>query len=295
MLRARPVYIIIGIGMVILSIPGFGGPQTQRNGVIEESAWEAIAFGQEAETQTRKAPVSKPHLDLEISGPKLRYLDRKASYVFTVLNSGAATAKNVTIQELIPEGFKFQSASDTGKHDVATRTVVWSVGEVAPGQAKIVKLDAIACSLGAFKHQVIVKGTGDLIEEKEWFTKVKGLSAMSDEPGSIDIEDPIEPGEETAYEIRITNTGSKTKTEIQVICSIPINLEIKRAQGPCHYRQKGNKVIFEPLRKLAPRADAIYRISGIGKDVKDDGSRFHVEVSSQTNAVWNDQISIYRY
>ncbi len=55
----------------------------------------------------------------------------------------------------------------------------------------------------------------------------------------VDTEDPIEVGGETAYEIRITNTGSKTETDIKLVATMPDKMEFKNAQGPVHFHEEG--------------------------------------------------------
>jgi hypothetical protein len=90
-------------------------------------------------------------------------------------------------------------------------------------------------------------------------TKVEGLSAIALE--LIDIEDPVEVNGETTYEIKVLNTGTKTETDVKIVCTIPAEFEqFKSASGPTGYKVEGNEIVFEPLAKLAPRADAIYRI-----------------------------------
>ena len=78
----------------------------------------------------------------------------------------------------------------------------------------------------------------------------------------IDLEDPVEVGANCRYEIRVTNTGSKTETNIQVSCTMPEKLEFFGAQGAgsTHHRVEGKEITFDILPKLAPRADAIYRV-----------------------------------
>jgi uncharacterized repeat protein (TIGR01451 family) len=203
--------------------------------------------------------VSMPRIDLEVQGPKLRYLDRKATYTFKVTNPGDATANNVTISDLIPPGFKFLSADNGGRFDFSTRTCSWFIGEVGPTQSREVKLELLAVNPGEHHHKVTAQASRGLKVENEVATRVEGLSAILVEV--VDVEDPVEVGSDTAYEIRVTNTGSKTETDVKLTCTLPPGLQFKAAQGPARYQVTGNEVVFEPLPKLAPRADAIYRVT----------------------------------
>jgi uncharacterized repeat protein (TIGR01451 family) len=206
-------------------------------------------------------PVVAPKLELAVAGPKLRYLDRQGTYVFRVTNTGSAPASNVTITDAIPQGFKFVTANGGGREDFSTRTVSWLVGDLPPNQSREVSLQLVAVNIGEYKHAATAKAARGLAAEAETETRVQGLSALLVE--LVDLEDPVEVGANARYEIRVTNTGSKTETNIQVICVMPEKMEFAGAQGAGNskHRLEGKQVIFEPLPKLAPRADALYRVN----------------------------------
>ena len=134
--------------------------------------------------------VLQPRLDLDVTGPKLRYLDRKAAYTVKVTNPGDAPATDVSVMEYIPAGFKFVSADAGGKYDPATRTVQWAVGEVAAGKVCELKWEVMASATGEHTHKVVAGGAGGLKTEKSIATKVEGLSAMAMEV--TDTDDPVE-------------------------------------------------------------------------------------------------------
>jgi uncharacterized repeat protein (TIGR01451 family) len=205
--------------------------------------------------------VIVPRLDLIVSGPKLRYLDRHAIYVFKVSNPGSAPASNVTITDQLPDGFKFLTASDGGRHDFATRSVSWYIGDLTPGQAREVSMETVAINAGNHKHLANVTAARGLKTEADITTRVEGLPALLME--LVDLDDPVEVGADTAYEIRVTNTGSKTETNLVLMCTVPDKMEFRGAKGAadCKFHVTGHEVAFEPLPRLAPRADAIYRVN----------------------------------
>jgi uncharacterized repeat protein (TIGR01451 family) len=223
-----------------------------------------------------KLNVITPRLDLVIMGPGLRYLDRKALYTLKVTNPGDAPATNVTVGDVVPDGFKVLAASDGGRHDFSTRTVSWFLGEIAPGQTREVKFEVQAINVGEHKHKAMASGARNLRAEAELMTRVEGLSALLLE--MVDTEDPIEVGGDTAYEVRVTNTGTKTETDIRLIATVPDKMEFKDAKGPVRYRTEGKTIVFEPLEKLAPRADAILRINV--KAMEPGTVRFKIQMTS---------------
>jgi uncharacterized repeat protein (TIGR01451 family) len=203
--------------------------------------------------------VTTPRLELQLVGPGLRYLGRKALYTFKVSNPGDAPATNVTMSDVVPEGFKVLAASDGGRHDFSAHTVSWFLGDIKPGEAREVKLEVQAANPGEFKHKVCAVGAHNLNAESELVTRIEGLSALMLE--MVDTEDPIEVNSDTSYEVRISNTGSKVETKIKLLASIPDKMEFKSATGPVPFHEEGKQIVFEPLEKLAPRADAIFRIN----------------------------------
>ena len=152
------------------------------------------------------------------------------------------------------------NSSDGGRHDFASRTVSWFVGDLTPGQSREVSMEVVAVNTGEHKHKATVTAARGLKNDAEIITRVEGLSALLME--LVDLDDPVEVGSETAYEIRVTNTGSKTETNLRLICTIPDKMEFRGAKGAadCKFQVKGKEVIFEVVPRLAPRADAIYRV-----------------------------------
>lgn len=203
--------------------------------------------------------VVQPRLEVEMTGPKLRYLDRKAQYVMKVTNPGDAPATNVSVAVLIPGGLKFVSADANGQLDSPTRSVKWVVGEIAAGETKELKCELVASSVGDFTVTASVVGARGARAEKSVTTKVEGLSALLMEV--VDTDDPLEVGADTTYEIRITNTGSKDEPDVKLTCTIPPQFKFKSATGPVKHTIVGNEVVFTTLAKLPTRTDATFKLT----------------------------------
>jgi len=220
--------------------------------------------------------VVQPRLDLTLVGPKLRYLDRKAVYTIRVTNPGDAAASNVFVTQTVPAGFKFVQADMGGQHDDMAHSIKWFVGELPPGQAKEVKCELLAIEQGEFTHKVTAHASRGMKAGQELKTAVEGLSAILME--LVDVEDPVEVGGETAYEIKITNTGSKAETDVKLICTIPPQLKLKSVNAPLKYEMVGNDLVFQSLPKLSPRADVVFKIV-VTAEAKGD-ARFKASLTS---------------
>jgi len=249
----------------------------------------ATAEGTLTAEATTAVEVVVPRLEFAIVGPKLRYLERPATFVLRVTNPGSAPAGNVTISDQIPQGFKFLNASGGGRYDFGTRSVSWFLGDVPPGQAREVNLELSAINPGEHKQTAVVLAARGLKVDAEAVTRVEGLSALLME--LVDLDDPLEVGAETAYEIRVTNTGSKTETNLQLTCTLPDQMEFRGARCPpnCQHHVRGKEVTFDPLPKLAPRADAIYRVNVRGLAPGDVRFRACIRADGLTTPVLKEE------
>jgi uncharacterized repeat protein (TIGR01451 family) len=250
-----------------------------RTGGPQKCEVSADAEGNLTAKDAATVNVIMPRLDLHLVGPGLRYLDRKALYTLKVTNPGDASATNVTVADQVPAGFKVLAASDGGRHDFQTRTVSWFLGEIGPGQTREVKLEVQAVNPGEHKHKATAVGARGLRAESEICTRVEGLSALLLE--MVDTEDPIEVNGDTAYEVRIRNTGSKTETDINLVATIPDKMQFKNAQGAqgqVRFREEGRTIVFEPIKALAPQAEAIFRINV--KALEAGTVRFKIQMTS---------------
>ena len=225
----------------------------------------ATAEGDIEAKSESKFSVTEASLDLNFVGPGLRYLDRQAVYTATVTNPGDAPAENVKVSIALPPGFKFVAASAGGRHDFTTSSVIWMVGTLNAGETRELSYKAAAIQSGAQKHVATVTGSRGLKKEAEVATRVEGISALLLEV--VDVDDPVEVGAETAYEIRVTNQGSREATNVEIHALVPPEMSVRGGQGPTRYRVEGQEVLFAPLPQLSPRADAIYRVlvTGISK------------------------------
>lgn len=233
--------------------------------------------------------VLQAKLDLVVSGPKLRYLDRHAVYQIKVTNPGSAPAQNVTLNEAVPAGFKFHSATGGGRWEEHAKSVSWQLGDLMPGQTREVSIDLLAAATGDHRLLAQVASSRGVRTEASAVTRVEGSSALVIELS--DVDDPVEVGGETAYEIRVTNAGTKTETNLELSCTLPEQVQFKGAKSIAgvRHRIEGREVTFDPLPRLAPKADVIYRITVRGLQAGDVRFRTRIRADGMPEPVLREE------
>jgi uncharacterized repeat protein (TIGR01451 family) len=251
-------------------------PCSVRGGGLQWCEARASADGDLSARDTAEVRVAVPRLEVKMDGPGVRYLGRKALYTFTVSNTGPAPARGVVLEDRVPDGLAVVAASGDGRHDSASRTVSWALGEIPAGQARTVKLEVKAARPGDHEHRCVAASSSGARAEDGVMTTVRGLSALRLE--LLDREDPVEVAAENVYEVRISNTGSDAERDIRVVASLPEGMEFLGAEGPSRYLRQGEAVVFEPLPRLAAGAEARYRVRV--RSVRAGTYRFQIRVTS---------------
>lgn len=218
--------------------------------------------------------VIAPELQVSVDGPQRRFLERPATYRVIIDNPGTAPAKDVQLVTHLPKGMQFVSANNMGEYDSATHSVHWSLAELPASERGTVELVALPIEAGEQTLQVSTKARQGLEDQTDKQVTVEGLSALTFEV--IDVEGLIEIGRETTYEIRVQNQGSKAAANVQVMAIMPAGIRPVNAQGETRHTVQGERVLFNPLPQLAPKAETVFRIQAQG--VRPGDQRVRVQI-----------------
>jgi len=236
--------------------------------------------------------VLAPMLQVGLHGPRRRYLQRPATFTVSVANPGTAPAKNVELVAYLPKGMKFVDTNNAGQYDSNRHAVYWSLAALPPDQIGNVQLNAVPTETGDQKLRIEGRAEMGLADEQEQNVAVQALAALMFEVA--DVADPIEVGNETTYEVHVVNQGSKTATNISLVALLPNGMQPLSGDGPTRGVIDGQRLVFEPLARLAPRADALFKIRVKGLQAGDQ--RIRVQVKSddvQTPVTKEESTRVY--
>jgi len=228
--------------------------------------------------------VIAPQLEVDVEGPKKKYLNREATYTVSVVNPGTASARDVELVATLPRGMKFLQADSQGQYDPTTHAVFWSLEELPPTQGGTVKLTALPVEAGQWP--LLVEGKADL-----------GLAVRGEKTIEIqqiaellhtvkDADEVIEVGSETTYLIKVSNVGTKAATNVRIAALLPPGIQGTAGEGPTRAGGDASQVVFEPLAKLEPNQEVTFKVQAKGMTEGDHIVR--VQVSSDE---WPDPVT----
>lgn len=220
--------------------------------------------------------VVAPQLQVQLTGPQTRYLDRKATFTLAIKNPGTAAARNVELTTRLPQGLTFVSTNNSGRFDRTTNTIRWSLDQLPAGQFGEVQFTGTPTRKG--EYSIAAEGTADagLRDVKDHQLVVEGIAALLF--GVADQVDPIEVGETTFYEIRVKNQGTKDASNVQFVAVVPPGLRAVSAEGPTKHRIDGDRVFFDKMPRLPAKGESTFKIQVEGIQAGDQ--RFRVQMTS---------------
>jgi uncharacterized repeat protein (TIGR01451 family) len=225
-------------------------------GVIENVV-HLVAEDAEPVAHTVAVEVVAPKIAIALAGPSRRFLERQATYMVNIQNSGTAPATNVEIMAQLDRGFTFVGTENNGHYDPNRHAVLWSIIDLPAGESASVPVTLLPIEEG---DQVIrLEATADLNSRSESEHTVAVQSQAELTFSIADTADPIELGSETTYEIKVRNAGSRNDTNVQVRLMLPPGIEMLESDSEAGTDGRGG-VMFAPHPNLAAGGDLTYRI-----------------------------------
>ncbi len=208
-------------------------------------------------------PVTAPTLELAIDMPARRFLQRPATCAIAMANTGTASARAVELAAQLPAGMKFVRANNAGWHDERTNRVLWNLEELPAGETGTVEMVVMPVQAGEQRITAAARSTDGPSDQVAHACQVEGLAALAFQVA--DSEDPIEVGGVTEYVVRVANEGTKAATGVRLAATLLGDLEPVEAEGPGRHRVENLAIEFEPLAKLGPGEEVVYRIRARGQ------------------------------
>jgi uncharacterized repeat protein (TIGR01451 family) len=212
---------------------------------------------------TTDIQVVAPALQVTLTGPTRRFLQRQATYALGVSNPGTAAARDVELIAYLPRGMKYVTSDNQGQYDEQSHAVYWALEELPAGNQGDAHVTVTPVEPGDQKLRAEGRAAGDLHSTCEHSVLVEGLPEL--EFTVKDVADPIEVGSRTQYEIRVINQGTQQDSNVQVAAALPPDVQLIDGSGPTQATIQGQQIRFAPLATLAPQEEAVFVLHAQGK------------------------------
>jgi uncharacterized repeat protein (TIGR01451 family) len=219
---------------------------------------------------TSNLAVGEPRLSIVTAGPTIRLINRPASYVTTVTNTGTMPVANVVVKSEITEGMTLLRSTGGGfispkqhrldsklNRNVDYQEIRWSLGTLAAGEKRRIEMVLQTANTGTLDHIVWAEAGPDLKERSDVRTTFEEATGMSLE--IVKTDDPVEVGGEVKYTLRAINQGDGAAKSVVVTAAVPPEMEILKDKMDAKARIEGQTVTFE-LPDLARKTSQTFEL-----------------------------------
>jgi uncharacterized repeat protein (TIGR01451 family) len=204
-----------------------------------------VEFKKDEAESAKTITVVAPELKLALAAPESRYTDTVADYEINLENPGTAPARKVRVLTTLPVAGRLVKIPKDADYDRATRRLQWKIDQVEPN-AKLSFPFQVRMT-GSGYYECLVEATADSTAKAmaREHTDVMGMSVVE-----LDVNEPkrvLDVNGTTTFQIRISNSGTKDATHLQVRAELSENLQALVARD--------SKNTVKPM--ISPKGDAI--------------------------------------
>jgi len=200
--------------------------------------------------------VRTPLLTIERKGPERIYLGRPIAYQITVSNQGDGPANKTILEEVLPPDA--QDIQSDPPADVSGARLVWDLGTIPAKGSRTVQVSFKPAATGVVTSTSTAKA---MFTEK---TSISARTAVLGVPAIrldvVDLEDPAEVNGQIIYVVTVTNEGSASDHNLQLVCELDDKLAYLSSTGPTKVGSTEKTVSFAQLRAIGPKEKVSWRV-----------------------------------
>lgn len=213
--------------------------------------------------------VKAPVLEVSQTVTDEVFIGRTIETATVVKNTGDGVAQNLVVRQVLPGGVTLIGV--TKGYTLEQNVLTWNLTDLAPGQKIDLNASYKTGRIGDVKTSVEAKAKCAEAATDSGSTKVNGVPAILLEV--VDVDDPVEVGENETYIITATNQGTAKDTNIIITCTLEENQEFVSGGGATEVESaNGNTITFKPLASLDSKDKAVWKV--VIKNVKAGDVRF---------------------
>jgi uncharacterized repeat protein (TIGR01451 family) len=208
--------------------------------------------------------VVEPRLKLTLLGPATRFAGTTAPYRLAIENTGTAPALRVGVAAFPPIGGRPLVAKDSKyAYDPAKRRLLWAIPRLEPNERREFDFQVRLEGIQRYRVYASAAAAGGLSGQADCTTDVTGLADVR----FVDVLErsrALDVGDQTDFEVRIKNYGTKEATRLLIGAKVSENLEVVQTAGTEDDARKNpdnpTEIFFPVIEHLAPDAELVLTI-----------------------------------
>ena len=183
------------------------------------------------------------------------------TFTVVVTNHGPARVTGLVVQDLLPAGLSFESAS-ASQGSYAEATGAWTIGTLLNGQSATLTLEATVTVAGAITNRalVVARDQPDPVASNNSAAAIVNGAANADVGVSTAVDKPAPSvGEDVTFTVTLVNTGPSPATGVVVTDALPAGLTFVSAT-PSQGTYAGPAWTVGTLSETGPGATATLTI-----------------------------------
>jgi hypothetical protein len=252
---------------------------------LNATAQSSNNIGAAAET---RVIVRQAVLQAEMSAPQIVFHGKDVEYSVRVLNTGDAASKSTAARLRLPVAAQPTTLPYGAKQQ--GDSLVWAMEPIAPGGERTYRFRLSLPTEGANKVAFECRSTSTSTVTAAATTLVEAIADLI-----LLVNDPIAPaplGAEVAYELNLTNRGSKAARNVSVVAQFSQGIEPTRGSGK-GYRVVPGQVFFDPIASVEPGQSVKLLVYAVAE--KPGMHRFRAEVRNDEEGIRLVQEESTRY
>jgi uncharacterized repeat protein (TIGR01451 family) len=225
---------------------------------------KALASSSNAGKADAQAPITVVQGGVKITKStkdKELFINRTATYDIVVANSGDVDLTGVTVTDNAAAETVIATADGA---TVTGNTATWKLGTLAAGQKKNLTVKILSKVPGRFSDTASVTTDQGLRDSAQDDSNWKGVTGVLTE--LVDDPDPIQVGEVSKFNVRVTNQGSSIDiSSLKIVATVPDELEVVPNTVSDGGVVEGKTITWPVIPRVGPKASVgrSYTVKGV--------------------------------
>lgn len=207
---------------------------------------------------SKRVTVLKPEVTVSVESAEVQFVDSPAEFLVVVRNEGTAPATNLELTTTIPLGARYISNNAGGKATPQNQ-VVWKIPTIPVDEEFTAVVICEPKREGVCKLDATVNDSNGLLASCSGTINAEAIADLK-----MEIENPqgpIEVGQEAVFTISVTNRGTKTAENVEIIAAFARGLEPFAVEGANGTMNDG-QVVFDKIPGISGGQTICIKIKG---------------------------------